>query len=305
MIDSKKILTVILIIAVLYIVSLGVSSILFSGANAKNKIAIIPINGPISLQDTESFGIIPSTTSSETILEFIKKAKEDDSVKGVLLDINSPGGTAVASKEIAKAIGKLEKPVVAVIREVGASGAYWIASASDYIISDELSITGSIGVIGSYLEFSKLFEEYGVTYQQLVGGEEKDIGIPYRELKANEKIKLQSKINIIHDAFIQEVARNRNIPLEKTRELATGIFYLGTEAKELGLVDGFGDKESGIAKIKELAGIQEAAIIELKEEKTILDILSLISSKLFYSLGMGFARELSIISTEQQYSIKL
>ena len=127
----------------------------------------------------------------------IDSAKKDVRIKGVIFKINSPGGSVVGSKEIGNAIKKLGKPSVAVIREVGASGAYWVASSADVIIADELSITGSIGVISSYLQFSKIMEEYGITYERLVGGEHKDMGVPYKQLSKEEQIIMQKKINII------------------------------------------------------------------------------------------------------------
>ena len=107
------------------------------------------------------------------------------------MEINSPGGSAVASDEIATAVKNAKKPVISLIREVGASGGYWVASASDYIIANRMSITGSIGVISSYLEFSGLMEKYGVGYERLVAGENKDLLTPYKKLEADQKALVQ------------------------------------------------------------------------------------------------------------------
>src|SRR3989344_139732 len=131
------------------------------------KIVIIPITGPLSISENDAGILEPRTATTENILDNIKKARSDSSVKAIIFEINSPGGTVVASKEIADAVKNLKKPNIALIREVGASGAYWVASASDKIVASPMSITGSIGVISSYSEFSKLFDKYGVTYQQL------------------------------------------------------------------------------------------------------------------------------------------
>ena len=147
-----------------------------------SKIAVIPIYGTITIGNYNSL-LQQSTTSSSTIINFLNQAEKDKSVKAILLEINSPGGTAVASSEIADKVSSIQKPVVAFIREVGASGAYWIASSCDKIVANPLSITGSISAISSYLEFSDLMENYGVKYEKLTSGEYKDIGSPFRSLE--------------------------------------------------------------------------------------------------------------------------
>ena len=167
-------------------------------------------------------------------------------IKAILFEINSPGGTAVASEEIVNAVKKSKKYKVAWIRDQGASGAYWIASAADKIVASPLSITGSIGVLGSYLEFSGLLTRYNITYERMVGGKYKDLGTPYRELTDEERILFQRSIDELHDYFMQDVAKNRDIPENKIREIATGMFYTGKQAKELNLVDVLGGKEEAL-----------------------------------------------------------
>ncbi|MCX8147084.1 MAG: signal peptide peptidase SppA, partial [Candidatus Woesearchaeota archaeon] len=167
-------------------------------------------------------------------------AEKDSQIKAILLDINSPGGSAVATDEIANAIKRCNKTTVAVIRETGTSGAYWIASAADYVIANRMSVTGSIGVIGSYFELSGLLERYNITYERLVSGEYKDIGTPFKELTLEERKKLQGIIDEIHEDFINAIAENRNMSKEKIKEIATGEFFTGKKAKELGLVDELG-----------------------------------------------------------------
>ena len=160
---------------------------------------------------------------STTIAGYLKKAKENPRIKAIVVEINSPGGTVVASKEIAAAVedAKTKKPVIAWIREVGASGGYWVASSADHIIADEMSITGSIGVLGSYLSFGGLIEDYNVSYERLVGGQYKDAGSPFKDLSAEERELLQERINIIHDAFIRKVAKDR-----KMGRLTQVLFHL-------------------------------------------------------------------------------
>lgn len=242
-----------------------------------DKIAVIIIDEPISIGKQS----IPfqNQFSSQDIIENLDKASQDQTVKGIILEINSPGGTVVASKEIADKVKSMNKPVVSWIREIGTSGAYWIASSSDKIIADPLSITGSIGVISSYLEFAGLLKNYNVTYESLTTGKFKEIGSPFKELSQEERIFLQDKLNQIHDYFVKEVAANRNLELEKVKGLATGEFFLGQEALELGLIDYLGSKDLAINVTKQLANITETKLIEYKAEQGFLDLITSLFSK--------------------------
>jgi protease IV len=280
-----------LVIALIFLISVLLSSFFndFSAAKIDSRIAVIPIYGEITLEDSNGIFSISQVASANTIVEQIKKSQEDPTIKGIIFEINSPGGTVVASEEIANAIKKLNKPKIAWIREVGASGAYWAASSTDKIIADPMSITGSIGVLGSYIEFSGLMQKYGVTYEQLNGGKYKDLGSPYTNLTNDERILLQSKIDRIHEYFINDVAKNRNMSVEKMRKLADGSFYLGLEAKENGLVDELGGKQEAIDSIKNIAGIKDVYLVTYGKKSA---LSGLFSSSLSYSsfyIGQGIA----------------
>ena len=240
---NKWIIAVLVIIGILFLslISANILKNEFSEKVSGNKIALIEINGIIS---TSNEDFLSKGSSSDIITGNIRKAAEDNHIKGILLEINSGGGTVVASEEIVNEIkiAKEKKPVVAFIREVGASGAYWAASSADVIVADPMSLTGSIGVLGSYLEFSGLLERYNITYERLIAGNYKDIGTPFKKLNEGERDILQSKLDLIYNYLIEDVAKNRNMSLEKTRSLADGSFYLGIEAKENGLIDVLGNK---------------------------------------------------------------
>jgi protease-4 len=287
-----KLSTIILILVFLVLISYGITRLVpYKFKDYKDKIVFIPIKGLI-LVDSTNQPFIGSVASSTKIVEFINQAEKDKTVKGIIFEINSPGGAVVATEEIANAVKAVEKPKVAWIREVGASGAYWIASATDLIIADPLSITGSIGVTGSYLEFSELFEKYGISYERVVAGEYKDTGSPYKKLTDKERELLQGKVGIIHEVFIEEVARNRGLNIKTTRELSNGMFYLGKEAKELNLVDYLGNKDLAINLTKQLAGIKEAKLVKYEEKNSLFDILRKISVYFPYYIGMGIGSEL-------------
>jgi len=270
-----------------------VSSIVNSNDNKvlQDQVLVVPIKGVISSSSSSSL-FESSGLNLDSTLKSLKKAKEDNTIKAVVLEINSPGGTVIASRELANAVKNLDKPTVAVIREVGASGAYWVASSADVIIADELSITGSIGVISSYVQFSKIMEEYGITYERLTAGSYKDLGSPYKELTQNERNILQSKLNIIQGVFINEVKENRQIT--DLNRVSTGEFFLGVEAKELGLIDKFGDRDTAIEEAKTLANLKDPRIIEFKEKTSLFNIFSLISKESFYYLGRGIGSEIKL-----------
>ena len=293
-IDGSRLKLVFLIIgAVLFtfFVVLPLLFFLFDDSKTGN-VALIPIEGAISGNGQSSFGT--SSVSSKDIVGFIEEAEENPLVEVLLLEINSPGGSAVASDEIAIAVKKAQKPVVALIRESGASGAYWVASASDHIIANRMSITGSIGVISSYLEFSGLMEKYGVGYEQLTAGERKDLGTPYKKLSEQERKILQQKLDKIHAFFIAEVAANRNLEVSQVQKIATGEFFLGEEALQFGLVDQLGSKDDAETFIKEKYGLAEIDYIAYEHTAGFFDLLSGVMSTFFFNLGEGIGSRLTL-----------
>ncbi len=295
---NNKILTTFFILFILFISSISISKILSSSdISYSNKIALIPISGFIAIGSSDSLLSSP-IASSDVIVDFIEKADADESVKAIILEINSPGGNVVASKEISQAVEDADKPVIAWIREIGTSGAYWIASASDYIVSDPLSITGSIGVVLSYLEFSELMDEYGVKYEGITSGKYKDAGSPFKPLALDERQLLQKKVDLIHSYFIEEVKENRGLD---SADFGEASFYLGMEAKGLGLVDELGGKKEAIEKAKELANITDAEILRYERKQSFFEVISKLCSQSSFLMGQGIGS--SLVETSNQPSI--
>ncbi len=250
---------------------------------AKPAIAVVPIYGEI---------VSGGSADPTTLIKLIKKADGDFSTHAIILEINSPGGTVVASKEVAEAVKNTKKPTVAWIREVGASGAYWIASAADKVVADEASITGSIGVTGSYLQFSGLFNRYGITYERLVSGAYKDTGSPYKNLTEFERSYLQAKINKINEFFIDAVAENRNMDESTINALANGQIFLGVEAREAGLVDVLGGKEEAQKTAEELAGLKNSKLVRYEYTPSLFDLMSSKINLFAYWIGQGIGSSL-------------
>jgi len=177
---------------------------------------------------------------------------------------DSPGGSVVASREMAYGIKSMKKPKVCWMGDIAASGAYWVASSCDHIMSDPLTLTGSIGATASYLELSKLFEKYGITYEQITSGERKDIGTPFRNITEEEREKLQYLIDEIFKYFLDDVKSSRNLSEEQVNQISSGDIFLGKDAIELGLIDSLGTIQDAKEKVKELAGIEYVEFVELK-----------------------------------------
>ncbi len=259
-------------------------------------IAVIPLNGIISTE-TVGFG---QMVNSQDIVKLIEKAEEADDIEAIILEINSPGGTPVATDEIAQAVKKAEKPVVAVIRETGASGAYWIATAADKIYANRMSITGSIGVKASRLEFSGLIADYNITYRQLTAGKYKDSGSPFKKMTAEEQALYQDILDNLHEEFITVVAENRHLPKEKVRTLATGFVFLGSEAKELGLVDELGGKQDALDYLGKELNIT-AEPVTYKKQTTFVEALSGMTTSMSTNIGKGIGSTL-ISDTEVSFT---
>tara|TARA_Y100000310_G_scaffold345827_1_gene470707 strand:- start:12232 stop:13143 length:912 start_codon:yes stop_codon:yes gene_type:complete len=290
----NRLFKVLLFLGFLWVLSFGIASLMTSDNSIKvsrDTIAVIPIEGVITLNGGSSF--LSSSLSAIDTVNKIKDANSNENVKGIVLEINSPGGTVMGSKKIADALKEVEKPTVAVISEYGTSGAYWAASQADLIVADELSIVGSIGVIGSYLDFSGFLDDHNVTYQRLVTGTYKDISSPYKELTEEESDLIQERLEGIHDYFVKDVAEGRAMEISEVEALAEGLFYLGMNSVDIGLVDELGDREDAIAFAEELAGISDGTISEYIEEESWFD--SIFNSYGAYSsfyIGQGIGTAL-------------
>ncbi len=258
-----------LLLLIVYVVYL----LFFAGGN----VAVIKIEGEIT--PFEDNGILSSiSTSSNRVIKQINAIKEDNSIKAVVFEINSPGGEVVASEEIVRAIKNLDKPKYALIRTMGASGAYWAASQTDYIIANPLSYVGSIGVLGSYIDFADFIEENNITYNRVVAGKYKDMYSPFKKLTDEEKSIMDKNVNIIYDYFVSSVAENRNKDIKYIEELATGEIFIGKDALDLGLVDALGSKEELKNIIKNQTQIENIEFYEYPSQEGFFGLGSLSSN---------------------------
>jgi protease-4 len=231
----------------------------------KGAIAIIPVKGTLTTEGLY-FGLV---ASSRGLIQAIDESERRKKIKAVIFEINSPGGTPFAAKEIATRIKAMAKPTIAWVREYATSGAYWIASACDEIVADELSTVGSIGVITIRPDIGELLKKFGVDVETLKTGIYKGLGLPYEKPTAEERELLTSELEEIKESFLRAIGENRHLTEETLKELATAKIYLGREAKTLGLVDHLGGKDMAIARAKELSGIKREKLIDYSERRRI------------------------------------
>ena len=244
-----------------------------------DKVAVIPIHGPIGL--TSELTTSGSEVTDESIVRaMLKKAAEDRDVKAIVLDIDSPGGGVVASRKIYEALKVFSKPVVAAYDgNVAASGAVYLSMGADKIVAYPDTITGSIGVIAEFLDVSELLQTYGVHFNTITTGQFKDIGSSTRPMTDAERTMIQSLLGESYDRFITAIAQSRQLSVEHVRAIADGRIFSGTTAKSLGLVDELGDRTRAEALASELAGISQAQIVEYSSQSGFGSLLSFLQGK--------------------------
>ena len=211
----------------------------YQGSNEKEKIKIVDVTGVIKADEANDFAV-----------EELKKAKEDSLVKGVILNVNSPGGSVYASERIAKEIKDLKeakKPVYTVMGEMAASGGYYISAPTNRIYASNETWTGSIGVIIQSKSFQGLFDKYGVKEQNITTGKMKDAGTMGRDMSKEEKEYFQGLVDSAFDRFVKIVSEGRGLSEREVRKIADGRVYDGSQALSLGLVDKIGDIDQAIA----------------------------------------------------------
>lgn len=221
-----------------------------SVGDGRCNIAVIPIVGdiiPYAGADEDGSGNTPPSTNPDDTLAALHAAEADPNIRGILVRIDSGGGTPVASEIIANGFKHASLPLAALIREAGASGAYLAATGAKTIIASPFSDIGSIGVTMSYLDNSAKNAEDGLRYVSLTSAKFKDYGNPDKPLTADERMLLERDLKIYHSQFVREVAENRNLSIEQVAKLADGSSMPGTLALENRLIDELGDKETARA----------------------------------------------------------
>lgn len=231
--------------------------------------------GRIGVVDVEGVIISPQETVRQ-----LKKFADDDSIKAIIIHLNTPGGGAAASEEVYREVRRIrdekKKRVVASIETVGASGGYYIASACNKIYADEASIVGSIGVIMEWYNYGDLMRWAKLKSVIVKAGELKDTGDPSRDLTPAEREYLQGMVDNMHQQFIAAVASGRGVKPEDIQPIATGRVWTGKQALPLKLVDDLGDFQYAVKETAKAVGIKgEPSLVRPEKRKTtLLDLVT-------------------------------
>ena len=232
----------------------------------KDKIAVIYAEGTINyFEDSKKINEI---ITPEKIQKELAIAEKSDDIKGVVIRVNSPGGSALASDIIYNSIKNLTKPVYISMGGVAASGGYYISAAGDKIYADKETLTGSIGVITMIPNISELLKKAEINYSVISKGKYSDMGSLVRDLTEDEKDKIRASSLKVYEEFVDRVAEGRNMTREEVLKSAEGRVWLGEEAKEIGLVDEIGGIEKAVGDLALSLGLEDYKVVEsLKEEK--------------------------------------
>jgi protease IV len=237
----------------------------------KNRIAVVYAIGDITSGEGDD-----QTIGSDRIAAAIRKARLDKEVKAIVLRVNSPGGSALASDIIWREVllAKGEKPVVVSMGNLAASGGYYIAAAADSIFASPNTLTGSIGVFGMIPNFESFFKnKTGITFDRVTTGKYADLLNTNRPMTADEEAIVQQMVNRIYEDFVKVVADGRGLSTDSVHALAQGRVYTGAQALEIGLVDKLGDLEDAIACAARMAKLETYRLKNLPEQKDQLQMI--------------------------------
>lgn len=247
----------------------------------RNKIGIIYVSGGIT-EGPSSRGFLfgEESAGSDSVVEQIFAARQNEQIKGLVLRINSPGGSALASDEIYRALIRYKEetknPVIVSMADVAASGGYWIAMAGDEIIANPSTITGSIGIYAGKVNFERLYEKLGVNHTVIKTNAKADQNSNHRPYTDAEKQVIQNNLLDFYRVFIERVSKGRKLDIKEVEEVAQGRIYTGDQALKIKLVDSLGDLNDAIERVKAKANIQTAdvGVIHFSQAGTAIESLA-------------------------------
>ncbi len=228
---------------------------LFAGAMAALRLSGTHVRGGLFRENRLGLCRIEGMiTDAEKVTSWLRELREDPTVAGVLLRIDSPGGAVAPSQEMYNAVRKLAavKPVVVSMGTVAASGGYYIAAAADEIVANPSTLTGSIGVKMEMANMMGLMDKIGIAHVDLTSGELKNAGSPFKPLTDKERDYLQNLVNDMYEQFLEAIVTGRKMDMDAIRPYADGRAMTGRQAKALGFVDNLGDMEDADARLKQL-----------------------------------------------------
>ena len=277
-------LAIVLIVAY---VGAGLSSTYF---RMGNQVGVVQITGGIY-----SFGDITAQLGA---------VSDDPRVKALVLYLNSPGGAAYACMEIRRYLENMSKPNVAIMDEIATSGAYYIASAADEILAHANTITGSLGVISVWEDYSQWLEKEGIKFWVWKTGDAKDLFEPWRSPTSEENESIQLELNRTYEILVNDIVDGRpNLTVERLKEIANGSAYSGIEALGLGLVDEIGDYQGAVRKVASRARLDSYIVRDMADDDSTV-LTSLIAAYVLSSVTVVFAAALILIGIAKRWTRK-
>lgn len=244
------------------------STKVLEGTDASSQIARVEVDGVI--QDTGAPGIFEEAGYNHSkVLKKLEKIKEDKNIKGLMLVVNSPGGGVYESAEIhdeIEAIKKAGKKVYVTMKNMAASGGYYISAPADKIYASNETITGSLGVIMQSMNYKELADKYGVKFNTIKSGPHKDIMSPSKEMDEEERKILQTFVDESYNAFVKVISDGRKIDTAQVKKIADGRIYSGLQAKKLNLIDEIGLEKDAMKDLKETIKAKNAQVIEFNSD---------------------------------------
>ena len=253
---------------------LAVFALVYMALHAGKDSAAMAFGDKIGVVDLE--GVI---TSPNPVVQQLKKFADDDSIKAIIIHVNSPGGGVAASEEIYSEVKRIrdekKKRIVASIETVGASGAYYVSSAANKIYADNGSVVGSIGVIAQWVNYAELLQWAKLKDITMKAGEFKDTGSPTRDMTPAEREYLQGMIDNMHSQFIQAVADGRKMKIEDVKSIANGKVWTGQQALPMKLIDQLADFQAAVDDTAKAVGIKGEPVLVKpdRDRKTLSDLL--------------------------------
>ena len=251
-------------------------------------IGIIKVEGPIAYS---SGSFLSPSASVDNLISLFDRADKDPKVKAILMVVNSPGGSAAASKELFDRVASERKPVVAYFEDVAASGGYYISSPAVFIVSNPNTITGSIGARATLINYHSLFEKLGIKEETIKSGKMKDIGSGYRNMTPEERKIFENLVNETFLNFENDVkkARGSKLNLSLFSQITDARILTASQAKKIGLIDAVGNESSAFKKAREMGKINTTSKCIFEPKKGLLGILS----QLAFSIGNGIGYALN------------
>ena len=266
--------------------------------HAKDKIAIIYAEGPITYLETSGGDIV---ITPENISQKLSELNKISNLKGVVLRVNSPGGSALGAEMIYKALSDIQVPIYVSMGSTAASGGYYISMSGDKIFADKSTITGSIGVVSILPKVNKGAEKYGVNSSSINKGKYSDVYDPFTPLDDDSRNKITQSMTETYKEFKSRVTTNRKISDAKLETLAQGRIWLGEEAKSNGLVDEIGSLDDTIKALAKTLNLTSYEVIDVYSNESFNDLISRFLGRFGASISASASAPAEIIKVMDKY----